>query len=85
MANHPDYQTLFQEVDLSATVEEVHNGYFSIDKKGGWTDTVESNQALGTTPMTRLQSDHAGKGKAPRLRDAAEIHLFSFRAEGGLG
>jgi type III restriction enzyme len=44
-AKHPDYQTLFQEVDLSATVEQVHNGYFSIDRKGGWTDTSESNQA----------------------------------------
>ena len=43
-AKHPDYQTLFQEVDLSATVEQVHNGYFSIDKKGGWTDTAENNQ-----------------------------------------
>jgi len=45
LAKHPDYQTLFQEVDLSATVEQVHNGYFSIDRKGGWTDTSESNQA----------------------------------------
>jgi len=43
-AKHPDYRNLFQEVDLSATVEEVHNGYFSIDKKGGWTDTSENNQ-----------------------------------------
>ena len=45
LANHPDYRTLFQEVDLSATVEEVHNGYFSIDRKGGWTDTDDNNQA----------------------------------------
>ncbi len=45
LAKHPDYHTLFQEVDLSATVEDVHNGYFSIDKKGGWTDTAENNQA----------------------------------------
>lgn len=44
-ASHPDYQTLFREVDLSATVQDVHNGYFSIDKKGGWTDTEENNQA----------------------------------------
>lgn len=44
LANHPDYQTLFQEVDLSRAAEEVHNGYFSIDKKGGWTDTAENNQ-----------------------------------------
>lgn len=32
-ANLPDYRNLFQEVDLSRAAEEVHNGYFSIDKK----------------------------------------------------
>ncbi len=45
LARHPDYHTLFQEVDLSRAAEEVHNGYFSIDRKGGWTDTEENNQA----------------------------------------
>jgi type III restriction enzyme len=45
LAKHPDYQTLFQEMDLSGTAEEVHDGYFSIDKKGGWTNTEENNQA----------------------------------------
>ena len=44
LANHPDYRTLFQEVDLTKAVEEVHNGYFSIDRKGGWTDTAENDQ-----------------------------------------
>ena len=44
-ANLPDYRTLFHDVDLTRAAEEVHNGYFSIDKKGGWTDTAESNQA----------------------------------------
>ena len=44
-SGHPDYQSLFQEVDLSATAGEVHDGYFSIDRKGGWTDTAENNQA----------------------------------------
>nr|WP_242664390.1 restriction endonuclease subunit R [Chlorobium sp. N1] len=43
-AKLPDYQTLFSEVDLSHSAEEVHNGYFSIDKKGGWTNTEENNQ-----------------------------------------
>ena len=43
-ANHPDYRTLFREADLAAAAEEVHNGYFSIDRKGGWTDTTENNQ-----------------------------------------
>ena len=44
LAKHPDYNTLFQEVDVTSAAEEVHNGYFSIDKKGGWTDTAENNQ-----------------------------------------
>lgn len=32
-ARHPDYRSLFHEIDLSAAAHEVHNGYFSIDKK----------------------------------------------------
>lgn len=36
------YQSLFGEIDLASAAEEVHNGYFSIDKKGGWTDTSEN-------------------------------------------
>lgn len=44
-AKHPDYATLFQEVDLAHAAEEVHDGYFSIDKKGGWIDTAENNQS----------------------------------------
>jgi len=43
-AKLPEYNTLFKEVDLTRAAEEVHNGYFSIDKKGGWTDTAENNQ-----------------------------------------
>ncbi|MEK6409605.1 MAG: DEAD/DEAH box helicase family protein [Acidobacteriota bacterium] len=43
-AKLPDYSNLFKEVDLTLAAEDVHNGYFSIDKKGGWTDTAENNQ-----------------------------------------
>lgn len=42
-AKLPAYQDLFDRCDLASAAEEVHNGYFSIDKKGGWTDTSESN------------------------------------------
>jgi type III restriction enzyme len=42
-AKLPAYQSLFAEIDLDSAAEEVHNGYFSIDKKGGWTDTTENN------------------------------------------
>ena len=44
LARHPDYQSLFREVDLTAATEEVHDGYFSIDRKGGWADTADNNQ-----------------------------------------
>ena len=44
LAKHPDYRTLFKEIDLDKAADEVHNGYFSIDKRGGWTDTAENNQ-----------------------------------------
>lgn len=40
-AHHPDYNTLFKEVDLASAAEEVHNGYFSIDKKKVGGKTVE--------------------------------------------
>ena len=36
-AAKPKYQSLFKEVDLTSAAEEVHDGYFSIDKKGNWT------------------------------------------------
>jgi len=35
-ARLPEYRTLFNDVDLTSTAEEVHDGYFSIDKKGKW-------------------------------------------------
>ncbi len=45
LAKHPDYQTLFKEVDLESDASEVHDGYFSIDKKKHRrTDTVENIQ-----------------------------------------
>lgn len=45
LAKSSDYQTLFASIDLDTDAHEVHEGYFSIDKKGGWTDTAENNQA----------------------------------------
>lgn len=42
-AKLPAFQSLFTEVELAHAAEDVHNGYFSIDKKGGWSDTAENN------------------------------------------
>lgn len=41
LTGHPDYQTLFKEVDLNRAAEEVHNGYFSIDRKKVGSKSVE--------------------------------------------
>jgi type III restriction enzyme len=50
LARHPDYQTLFKEVDLTTAAEEVHNGYFSIDKRKVGGKTVEVfKDTKGTT------------------------------------
>ena len=50
LAKHPDYQTLFKEVDLATAAEDVHNGYFSIDKKKVGTKTVKVfKDTKGTT------------------------------------
>ncbi len=35
----PKYNTLFKDIDLDTAAENVHNGYFSIDKKGMLKDT----------------------------------------------
>lgn len=42
-ARLPTYQSLFAELDLAHAATEAHNGYFSIDKKGSWSDTAENN------------------------------------------
>ena len=44
LAGHPDYQSLFKEVDVRTDAAQVHDGYFSHDKKGTWSDTAENNQ-----------------------------------------
>jgi len=44
LARHPDYRTHFADVDQDGAVDRAHDGYFSIDKQGGWTDTAENTQ-----------------------------------------
>ncbi len=44
LAAHPDYRAIFNGTSR-ARATDVHNGYFSIDKRGGWADTDESTQA----------------------------------------
>jgi type III restriction enzyme len=43
LAGHPDNAAFVGAT--SAPIEDRHNGYFSIDRRGGWTNTEENNQA----------------------------------------
>ncbi|WP_448694327.1 type III restriction-modification system endonuclease [Pseudomonas rhizophila] len=45
LAKSSEYQSLFNEIDLETNAADVHNGYFSIDKKEKLVDTAENTQA----------------------------------------
>ena len=45
IAKLPEYRSLFNEIDPEADASEVHEGYFSIDRKGRSVETAENNQA----------------------------------------
>ncbi len=64
LAKHPDYQSQFSELGYSAVAEDVHDGYFSIDKKGGWTDTSDNNQT---------NRDNAGRAYNLIMRDKEKL------------
>lgn len=44
MIKKPKYKTLFEDVDTDTIAHDVHNGYFSIDKKGKVQDTSGQTQ-----------------------------------------
>lgn len=44
LIKQPKYNTLFKDIDLETAAQEVHNGYFSADKKGVFKDTSGTTQ-----------------------------------------
>ncbi len=44
-AAHPEYHGLFKDVDIQSDATQVHDGYFSLDKNGVWSDTAENSRA----------------------------------------
>ena len=68
IANNPDYRALFEGVDdLAEAAEQAHNGYFSIDRRGGWTDTAENRQA---------DRDNAERAYSLIMRDKEKLLSF---------
>ena len=91
LANHPDYRSLFGDVDLDEGVGEVHGGYFSIDRKGGWTDTAENTQTHRDSAeraynlIMKEKEKLQGEGEASQSGDAAQVHLLTLGPARGLG
>jgi len=44
IAASPRFRSLFRNVDVASTAQEVHDGYFSIDRSEKWIDAAETNQ-----------------------------------------
>ena len=65
--------------------EEVHNGYFSIDKKGGWTDTEENNQANRDNAERAYNLIMKEKEKLLSFETPLEVYLLPLCIAGGLG
>lgn len=60
LAKLPDYHTLFAKIDLDVDAEEVHEGYFAIDKKGGWQElTKNANGELADNAKNRDNAERA--------------------------
>ena len=53
----PKYNTLFKDIDLDTAAEDVHNGYFSTDKKG--TKSTDKTVALKDTSGSTAADDDA--------------------------
>ncbi len=69
-AARPKFASLFREVDLASDAAEVHDGYFSVDKKARAVNTAENNQA---------DRDNAQRGYALIMRDKERLLSFDTR------
>ena len=67
-AARPEYGALFPNVDLREIAEQVHEGYFSVDRRGGWTDTAENNQT---------NRDNAERAYRLIMRDKEKLLSFA--------
>jgi len=70
LARHPDYRDLFPQGQTPEDAAAVHDGYFSIDRRGGWTNTDENDQT---------NRDNAERAYNLIMRDKEKLLSFSSR------
>ena len=77
LSKKKEYQSLFTNIDLEMDVDEFHNGYFSIDKKGTW-------QELTKKANGEIADNATNRGNAERaynliMRDKEQLLSFSSK------
>lgn len=77
LAKHPDYHTLYIKIDLDVDAEEVHEGYFAIDKKGGWQELTK--KADGEVADNAKNRDNAERAYNLIMRDKEKLLSFSSK------
>ena len=58
-AKSPRYQTLFEGADLDTAAQDVHDGYFSIDKKGGYSEPSFNKKGELSNASSRDDAERA--------------------------
>lgn len=76
VAARPKYRSLFQGIDLKSDVAEVHDGYFSIDKKGTWTETEVNDKGELRNQSSR---DNAERAYSLIMRDKEKLLSFETK------
>lgn len=77
-ARHPDYQSLFRELDMEYAAEDVHNGYFSVDKKKIGSKNVEVLKDTNGTTKADDDTYNLIMRDKERLLDLATPLKFIF-------
>jgi type III restriction enzyme len=76
MAKRAKYRGLFKGIDLESDAAEVHDGYFSIDKKGMWTETEVNDKGELRNQGSR---DNAERAYSLIMRHKEKLLSFETR------
>ena len=77
-SRHPDYQSLFKELDMEHAAADVHNGYFSVDKKKVGGKSVEMLKDTNGTTKADDDTYNLIMRDKERLLDLATPLKFIF-------
>lgn len=77
LAKQPDYQTLFEKIDLDIDADEVHDGYFSIDKNRRWQEP--KRKASGEIADNAVNRDNAGRAYNLIMKDKEKLLSFDSK------